>query len=132
MNHAMPMKVSSAVYAVFGLALFFAPNALLALYKAPEMNGPGIYNSMLLGATFLGLAAATWVASGLTAAAARPVMLAALIGNSLGMVAGLYRQLSDASVPASSWLNVAIMLGFAVLYARLYFGRAVQPVGSPA
>lgn len=130
MNHSLIMKCAAAVSAVFGLALLFAPNALLALYKAEQMNGPGIYNSMLYGGTLIALAVMNWNASQGSVLEARHVILGSFVAFAIGLVVALIRQLTDASIPASAWMNVVLFLVFGVLYAYLQFGQ--QRMGSPA
>lgn len=129
MNHSSIMKAAAVVATVFGLALLFAPNALVTLYKAPAMNEPGIYNSMLYGALLLGFAVMNWTASQLSAPQARPVILGSFVAYALALAVALVRQLTVA-VPAAAWLNVAIFLVFAALYGYLAFGH--QPAGTPA
>jgi hypothetical protein len=130
MNRSLIMKIEAVISAVFGLALLFAPNALVAMYKAEPMNGPGIYNSMLYGAALIALALMNWQTSGANATEAKHVILGTLVANSLGFLVGLTRQLTDPSVPATAWFNVVLFLVFAILYGYLQFARA--PAGSPA
>jgi len=130
MNHSLIMKCAAAVSVVFGLALLFAPNALVALYKGEQMNGPGIYNSMLYGGTLIAFAVMNWTASRGSILEARYVILGSFVAFAIGLVVALIRQLTDASVPASAWINVGIFLVFSVLYAYLQFGQ--QRAGSPA
>jgi len=133
MNHSLPLKVSALVYALFGLPLLFAPNALMEVYEAPQLNGPGVYNSMLLGATYVAFAVMVWVASQLPYREARPVMLGALLANGLGLLVAIYRQLVSADAVAAGWVNVAVLLVFSALYARLYFqGAEARSAARPA
>ncbi len=130
MNRSVIMKIEAVLSAVFGLALLFAPNALLAVYKAEPMNGPGIYNSMLYGGALIALALMNWQTSGASATEAKHVVLGTLVANSLGFLAGLTRQLTDPGVPATAWFNVVLFLVFAILYGYLQFAPA--PAGSGA
>jgi hypothetical protein len=129
MNHSSIMKGAAAVATVFGLALLLAPNALVALYKAPAMNEPGVYNSMLYGALLLGFAVMNWNASQATALQARPVILGSFVSYALALAVALIRQLT-APAPAAAWLNVAIFLVFTALYGYLTFAH--QPAAAPA
>ena len=130
MNHSPIMKIQAVLSALFGLALLFAPNALLAAYKADPMNAPGVYNSMLYGGCLIALAVMNWNASRASAMEARHVILGTLVANAIGFVVALTRQLSDASVPPAAWFNVALFLVLAALYGYLQFARA--PAASPA
>lgn len=130
MNSSLIMKAAAIVSAVFGLALLFAPNQLLALYRAEALNGPGVYNSMLYGGALLGLGVMNWVASKGTAMEAKDVVLGTFIAMGLGLVAALFEQFTDRTVPPTAWLNVAIFLVFTVLYGYIQFGHL--PTGSPA
>ena len=130
MNHSLIMKCAAAVSAVFGLALLFAPNGLIALYKAEPMNGPGIYNSMLYGGVLIAFAVMNWTASQGSALEARHVILGSFVAFAIGLVVALVRQLTDASIPPTAWLNVVIFLVFGVLYAYLQFGQ--QQMGRSA
>jgi hypothetical protein len=133
MNHALILKISAVVYAAFGIPLLLAPNALMAVYGVEPMNHVGVYNTMLFGATFIGLAVMTWVASRQEYREVRAVLLGVLVANALGFIVALYRQLTQPEVPPTAWVNVALLLVFSVLYARLYFQstterRSTQPV----
>lgn len=133
MSHALPLKIAAAVSALFGVALLVAPNALMAMYRAPELNGPGVYNTMLYGGSLIAFAVMYWVAGTLTEREARTTLLGALVGNGLGLVVALYRQFTDPNVPAAAWLNVVIFLAFTGVFAALYFrGADRQPAAHAA
>lgn len=119
MSSKQVLRISAVMMVLFGVALLFAPNALVAAYKGPEMNAPGIYNSMLYGGSLVAFAAMNWAAATQPLAANRHVVLGNLVGNSIGFLVALARQLTDPAVPTAAWLNVAIFLVFAVLFARL-------------
>lgn len=120
MPHSLVLRASAVVMMIFGLPLLLAPNAFLAMYKAPEMNGPGIYNTMLFGAMLIAVAVLNWLSSREAAPATRYVVIANLVGNVLGFLVTLYRQLVDPSVPPTAWVNVGVYLVFAVLFAQLW------------
>ena len=120
MSHSQVLKISAVVMALFGIALLLAPNALVQMYKAQAMNGPGIYNSMLYGGTLIALAVMNWQASSLASSETRVIVLGNLVGNVLGLGAALYRQLTDPSVAPAAWINVVIFLVFVVLFAQLH------------
>ena len=133
MNHSLILKISAVVYLVFGIPLLLAPNALMAVYGVEPMNHVGVYNTMLFGATFIGLAVMTWMASRQDYREVRALVLGVLVANALGLLVALYRQLTQPEVPATAWVNVVLLLVFTVLYARLYFQstaarQSAQPV----
>ena len=130
MNQSLVMKTLAVVSAVFGLLFLFWPNGLMALYGAPQLNAPGVYNSMLYGACLVALAVMNWTAGGGTAAEARHVVLGTLVANSLGFLIALVRQLTEPTVPAAAWLNVFLFLVFAILFGYLQFAQ--EPASRPA
>lgn len=130
MNRSLIMKTLAVVSAVFGLALLFWPNGLMAMYRAQPLNAPGVYNSMLYGGCLLALAVMNWAASDSSAAEARHVVLGTLVANSLGFFIALIRQVIDQAVPPAAWLNVLLFLVFAILFGYLQF--APEPAGRPA
>lgn len=134
MSQSLIMRTVAVVSAVFGLALLFAPNGLMALYKAPTLNAPGVYNTMLYGGCLIALAAMNWSASKSTVMEARHVILGTFVANSIGFVVALVRQVTDQTVPAAAWLNVALFLIFAVLFGYLQFahGQTAGPTARPA
>ena len=122
MNHSTIMKAAAIVSALFGVALLLAPNALLEMYKGQQLNSPGIYNSMLAGAYLLAIAVMNWNASKEPSiAGARHVILGTFAGMILGLAVTVIRQLTDASLPASGWLNVVIFAVFSGLFGYLQF-----------
>lgn len=134
MPHTLIMRSAAVVALIFGLALLFAPNALLAMYKAQVLNSPGVYNSMLLGAYLIAVAIMNWNASKESTHDARHVILGTFVGMAIAFVVALQRQLSDASVTPAAWLNVAIFLVFSLLYGYLQFARqmAANSIGGRA
>jgi hypothetical protein len=130
MNRSLIMKALAVVSAVFGLLLLFSPNGLMAMYGAPEMNAPGVYNAMLYGGCLLALAVMNWTASSGTAVEARHVVLGTLVANTIGFVVALVRQVTEPTVPATAWLNVLLFLVFAVLFGYLEVAR--EPAGRHA
>jgi len=119
MSHSGIFRTSAALMAAFGLFLQFAPNTLVALYKAPEMNAPGVYNSMLYGGLLIAMAVMNWSASGMPLREVRPIVLGNLVGSVLGLLTTLYRLLTVPDVPPTAWLNVGIFLVFSLLFAHL-------------
>jgi hypothetical protein len=130
MNHSTIMKAGAATGALFGLALLFAPNTLLAMYKAQPMNGPGIYNSMLCGGYLVAIALMNWTASKGTASEARHVIQGTFVAMMLGLAVALVRQLTDPTIPPAAWLNVLIFVVLSALYGFLEYGP--KEAASPA
>ena len=126
MNHALVLKISAIVYMIFGVPLLLAPNRLMAVYGVEPMNNVGVYNSMLFGATYIGLAVTTWMASHQEYREVRAVILGVLVANALGFVVALYRQLTQPEISPTAWVNVGLLLIFSVLYAKLYFRSTVD------
>ena len=124
MNRTLIMRSVAVVAMVFGLAMLFAPNALLALYKAEQLNGPGVYNSMLYGACLVALSAMNWSASKASQAEARHVVLGTFVAHAIALLAALFRQLTDPAIPPAAWMNVMLFLIFAVLFGYLQFAHA--------
>jgi hypothetical protein len=134
MNRSLIMKTLAVVSAVFGVAMLLSPNGLMAIYGAEQMNGPGVYNSMLYGGCLLALAVMNWTASDSATAEARHVVLGTLVANVLGFVVALVRQVTDPDVPLTAWVNVLIFLAFAALFAYLEFAHepAAKHAAGPA
>jgi hypothetical protein len=128
------MRSVAVVAMAFGLALLFAPNALLALYKAEQLNASGLYNSMLYGACLVALAVMNWSASKAGELEARHVVLGTFVAHAIALLVALFRQLTDPAVPPAAWLNVLLFLIFAVLFGYLQFAPADSrpATGSPA
>ena len=132
MNQTMIMKCAAVVAALFGLILLFAPNALMAMYKAEMLNAAGIYNSMLSGTYLIALAVMNWTASTSPAGQARHVILGTFVAMALGFAVALIRQLTPGAAPAMGWLNVVIFLVFTGLYGYLRFGQRVAESAAPS
>ena len=125
MNHQnLILKIGAVVPALFGLALVLAPNELAAAYKAAELNPTGIYNSMLYGATLLGVAVMNWAASDARPDQARYVILGNFVSSVLAAIVAVIRQIGSASAQPTGWINIAIFVVFAVLFGYLYFARS--------
>lgn len=121
MPHSLIMRSAAVISLIFGLSLLFAPNALLALYKAQVLNSPGIYNSMLLGGYLIAVAVMNWNASKNSLYEARHVILGTLVAVAIGLLVALQRQFTDPSVTPAAWANVVIFLVLSILYGYLQF-----------
>jgi hypothetical protein len=132
MNHSAILKGSAVVMALFGIALLFAPNTLNEIYKAPAMNGPGVYNSMLYGSALIAFALLNWQAAGDSLAAVRRIIVVNLVADVLGLYVTVSRQLMDAGIPAMAWGNVVIFAVFTVVFGMLYLrGNAPAAQAQP-
>ena len=119
MNHQTVMRVTAVISALFGVALLFAPNTLMAIYQSPLLNGTGIYNSMGYGAALLGLAVMTWNASTETLQGARHIILGTLVFLVLALIGSLVRQMTDPTLPVTAWGNVVLFAVLIFFYARM-------------
>ncbi len=131
MTYRLVLKSAAAILMIFGLALVFIPNELMAVYKAEPLNQTGVYNTMLYGGTFIALAIMNWAASNApTMADVRYVILGNLIINCASFAITLTRQLTSTETPQASWLNVALSFIFACLFGYLQFAKV--PTSGPA
>lgn len=133
MTHSVILKISAVIAAIFGVALIFVPNELLAMYKAAPMNSPGVYNSMLYGSSLIGFAFMNWAASNEPSIAdVRYVLLGNLVGMGVGFLVTIIRQLTNVEAVPAGWVNVAIFFVLASLFAYLYFGKLPKRAGVAA
>jgi hypothetical protein len=130
-SQSLIMKVAAVFAAIAGIAALFAPNEVMALYNAPPMNGPGVYNTMLYGASVIGFAVMNWTASQGTAQEARHVIQGAFVAYALALAVVLYQQTTQPT-PGAAWINVLIFAVFTALYGYLQFGpqRAATPASA--
>lgn len=63
MSHRLILRLAAFVGLVFGIALMFAPDALLDAYGADSLNNPGRAMAMLYGALLTGFAVMNFTAS---------------------------------------------------------------------
>lgn len=129
MNHRTLMKLSAVFAAVFAIMMLLMPNRLMAIYGVPAMNGPGVYNSMLLGAFLAGYAAMNWSASDSPLAEVRHVLLNDVVASVLGFVVVVYRQFT-VDARASGWFNVLMFLCFALAFVWVYIKRPEETMRS--
>lgn len=125
------MKIAAVFAAVAGVGALLAPNEMMALYNAPPLNRPGVYNTMLYGASVIGFAVMNWMASQGTAREARHVILGAFVAYALAFAVVLYQQVTQ-PMPSAAWINVLIFAIFTALYGYLQFGgeRAAVPASA--
>lgn len=117
------MRTAAIVAFLFGIPLLLAPDALLALYRSVPLNVSGVHQAMLHGACLLAIGTMNWLAASAPQAAARPVIIGTLVLTVLGAAVSLTRQLAGLA-PVTAWLNLAIYLVLAILYAWMLRPRA--------
>jgi hypothetical protein len=121
MKYRLILRLAAFVGAVFGIALMFAPDALIATYGADSLNNPGRGMAMLYGSVLAGFAIMNFAASRAPdVAEIHYVLIGNLVAFTLGFVITLYRVLMVESVPDTAWFNVLLNLGFAALFGYLY------------
>jgi len=117
--------LTAVVGAVFGLGFLLLPASVLALYGVAD-DPALLYLARLLGASYLGYAALSWLVRDAPASpAGRGIVLAFFIAFAVGLVASVVGQLSGA-VNALGWSTVAIFALFTLGYAYYQF---MQPGG---
>lgn len=121
MNHRTILKGAAVVAALYGIILVAAPNTLMSMYGSPMVENSGMYFAMLSGAMLLGWAIMNWAASNAPdIVEIHYVLLGNLAALGLSFVVTLFRQLTQAGVPDSGWINVGIFLVFSALFGYLY------------
>lgn len=132
MSRPALMRTTAALAFLFGVPLLLSPHSLLALYRGIELNVSGVYQAMLHGACLVAIGVMNWLAAPAPQAAARPVIVGTLVLTVLGSAVAITRQLAGLA-PAAAWLNVALYVVLAVLYAwMLRPGAATSVTGSRA
>lgn len=118
MNVRTFLKVSAVCTLLFGAAMSLIPGWLMGLYGI-GLDGGGLYLARLLGTSWLGFAAFTWLSTGLAGAQLRAAVLPSLcIFFGLGALALLYGPLAG----VTNVLGWAIVLVSAVFFAgHAYF-----------
>ena len=121
MKYRLILRLAAFVGIVFGIALMFAPDALLGAYGADSLNNPGRGMAMLYGSVLTGFAIMNFAASRAPdIAEIHYVLIGNLVAFTLGFVITLYRQLMVETVPDTAWFNVILNFGCAILFAYLY------------
>jgi ABC-type multidrug transport system permease subunit len=121
MTHRLILRLAAFVGIVFGIALMFVPDLLLAAYGADSLNNPGRGMAMLYGAVLTGFAIMNFAASQAPdIAEIHYVLIGNLAASTLAFVITLYRQLMVETVPDTAWFNVILHFGFAALFGYLY------------
>lgn len=121
MKHRLILRLTAFVGIVFGIALMFAPDALMTMYGADALNNPGRGMAMLYGALLSGFAIMNFAASRAPdIAEIHYVLIGNLVAFTLGFVITLYRQLMVDTVPDTAWFNVFLNFGCAALFGYLY------------
>ncbi len=116
------MVVSAVVALSFGIAAVLAAGSVASFYGA-TLNPAGTIIAQLFGATLIGFAVLNWLAKNAKEGEAlRAIVLANLVGDTIGFIVALLGQLSGA-LNAFGWagvvINLILALGF--LYYQLGF-----------
>lgn len=106
---------------VFGLEFLFMPELALSQYGVPTA-APNLMQSRYFGSTLLAFGLVLWLARGtLDAAARRALLVASVVGNSIGLVLSLQARFAGMQ-NALAWLSVgiygALLLGALVFLLR--------------
>jgi len=108
------------VAAIFGLVLLLIPDTYASLTAFPIQHPAVTGLTRLLGAAFLGFAASSWFAYKETLwERVKIVVQMEIIWAILGALAILWG-LFFAGFPVGYWMNVAILLAFAIVFIIFY------------
>jgi hypothetical protein len=127
LNSRFVMIASGATLGVAGVACLFAPVETLSLLGFP---GADATTGQILGATYLGLAAANWTARGsmIGVIYARPLSLGNFVHFLIGAIV-LAKGISIDFLSLAYAGAAFVYLVFAILFGLLVFGR-LERVGS--
>lgn len=119
------MAFKSIVCFAFGIPLLLIPVPILFLFGV-ALDPAGGLVAQLLGAMVILVGTLLWLARNVITsdAALRAIVLAVVVGDTLGFVILLMGQLSGLT-NALGWVNVAIWLLFALSFAYFQFARPV-------
>lgn len=110
---------------VFGLGFLVLPDFTSGLFAASVLEPGEVVLARHFGAALIGYGTLFWFARGVhLSMSLRPILIAALVYNSLGFVASLMGQLSGA-LSALGWFIVVQSGAFAL--ASVYFLMTHQP-----
>ena len=122
MSYRAVLGLAGLVSLAFGLALVLAARWMMALY-AVHLTSGAVVVTHLLGASLLGFTALAWYGRSVTdAGGRRAVVMANLVGDSLGFALALRGQLSG-DIGQLGWSTVAIYLVLALAFGYLQFVR---------
>lgn len=121
MSSTLVSRVSAAVLLLAGLALLFAPDAVLPRL-IPDYPTTALWLGQLLGTAWLGVAALNWSsrATILGGIYGRPIVLANVAIYFIGALVMLSAA-ARAKLPAAVWIAVALAVVLAVAYGWLFW-----------
>lgn len=121
MSSTLVSRVSAAVLLLTGLALLFAPDAVLPRL-IPDYPTTALWLGQLLGTAWLGVAALNWSsrATILGGIYGRPIVLANVAIYFIGALVMLSAA-ARAKLPAAVWIAVALAVVLAVAYGWLFW-----------
>ena len=125
MKLSLWLTLGALVFAVFGIALLAAPNWMSTTYGM-NVNESGIFLACLLGTTYVFAAVVSWAARNLpkTEPAARGIVLAFFLGDTLGFIYNLIATLNG-TMNSMGWINVGLYGLFALVFAYFLVTRYI-------
>jgi hypothetical protein len=122
----MISRTSAGLLFIGGLALLFAPDAILPRL-APGLPASASWIGQLIAAAWLGVGSLNWLSRNaiLGGIYGRPVVLANAVLYAITALS-LIRPVLSGSLPAAVWCIVGPSAVFATLYARLLFGGPIE------
>jgi hypothetical protein len=125
------LKISAVCTLFFGAAMSLIPGWLMGLYGI-ELDGGGLYLARLLGTSWLGFAAFTWLSTGFADAQLRAAVLPSLcIFFGLGALALLYGPLAGVT-NLLGWAIVLVSAVFCAGHAYFFLRPAANKPAPPS
>lgn len=125
------MSINAIIAVVFGLGFLIVPGQVMAYYGIMA-DAPLEYVGQLFGAALLAFAVLTWSArNAADSDARRAILLALFVGDGIGFIVALVRQLSGV-VNAVGWSTVVIYLLLALGFAYFRFGATQKTTAAAA
>jgi hypothetical protein len=124
------MAVKAVICVVFGIGMVLIPGPMFSLYGMTLTPGTsGI--AQLFGAAFILLSILLWSARNAPGSdvALRAIVLAVVVGDTIGFIVALLAQLSGA-MNALGWVTVAFYLLLALGFGYFQFVKPVAQTGT--
>jgi len=124
------MAVKAVICVVFGIGFVLIPAPMLSLYGV-TLNPGGTMMTQLFGAAFILLSILLWFARNAPGSdvALRAIVLAVVVGDTIGFIVALLAQLSGA-MNALGWVTVALYLLLALGFGYFQFVKPVAQAGT--
>ena len=115
------MAVKAVICVVFGIGFVLIPGPMLSLYGV-TLNPGGTMMTQLFGAAFILLSILLWFARNAPGSdvALRAIVLAVVVGDTIGFIVALLAQLSGAT-NALGWVTVVLYLLLALGFGYFQF-----------